>query len=135
QPRKQCQHFLRRYRVEIPRRLIGQQQVRVRNDRAGDGHTLLLPSGELPRQVREPVAQSHQLQRYCRMLQALLLLQVRQLQRQLDVLDGIQDGNQVERLKDEADVLVAPPGDPSVRQRAQILAQHQNLTTARAIHG
>ena len=48
-------------RVEVAGRLVGQDDVRVVDQDAGDGHALLLAAGELHRPVVEPVAQADQL--------------------------------------------------------------------------
>jgi hypothetical protein len=49
--------------VERARRLVGEQEHRVRRDRAGDRHPLLLAARQLRRQVVHPVAQPDLLQR------------------------------------------------------------------------
>jgi hypothetical protein len=43
--------------VEVPRRLIGEQDLRLLHQRAGDGHALVLPAGKLGRQVAQSVTQ------------------------------------------------------------------------------
>src|SRR6516164_5251189 len=40
--------FVSALRVEITSRFVGHNDARIRNDRACDGHTLFLTSGELP---------------------------------------------------------------------------------------
>src|SRR5207245_1974726 len=46
-----------RLRIEVPRRLVGEQQGRFVHQSAGNGHALSLPAGELVRLVMHPVAQ------------------------------------------------------------------------------
>jgi hypothetical protein len=55
------------------------------------------------------------------------LLQVGQLQRQLHILKRGQHRNQIELLKDEAHMFIAPVRDLAVAQLAQIVAQHADL--------
>src|ERR1017187_4275962 len=81
------------------------------------------------------VAQADQLQRRRRVLQALLLLQVGELERQLHILHGRQHRKQIELLENEAHVLVAPVGDLAVAQFAQIVAEHADVPAGGAIHG
>ena len=53
---QQRQHLLAGARVEVAGRLVGEQDGRARDERAGDGDALLLAAGELGRAVRAPVA-------------------------------------------------------------------------------
>jgi len=45
-----------RLRVQVTGGLVGDDQVRVGGDGAGDGDALFLAAGKLPREVRQPVA-------------------------------------------------------------------------------
>src|ERR1019366_3085490 len=81
------------------------------------------------------VAQADQLQRRRRVLQALPLLQVGELERQLHVLHGRQHREQIELLENEAHVLVAPVGDLAVAQLAQVVAEHADVPAGGTIHG
>lgn len=49
QPAHNIKHFTDHLRIERARRLVKQQHFRLHGERAGDGHTLLLPAGELGR--------------------------------------------------------------------------------------
>ena len=69
---------------------------------AGDGHALPLAARELRRPVRRPRHQVHDLQRGDGAPAGLLGRHAGDQQRQLDVLDGGEDGQQVVELEDEA---------------------------------
>src|ERR1035441_5102989 len=81
------------------------------------------------------VAQADQLQRRRRVLQALLLLQVGEQERQRHVLHGRQHREQIELLENEAHVFVAPVGDLAVAQLAQVVAEHADVPAGGTIHG
>src|ERR671927_372505 len=46
-----------RARVEVPRRLVGEDEARARDEGAREGHALLLAAGELARRVAESGAE------------------------------------------------------------------------------
>src|ERR1700730_5110826 len=50
-------------RVEVPGGLVGDDQARLMDEGAGDGHALLLAAGELARVLVELAGQTHRLQR------------------------------------------------------------------------
>ena len=78
------------------------------DQRAGDGDALALAAGELRRPVRRPVGEVHDVERGHRALRAgLLRRHAGDQQRQLDVLDGGEDRQQVVELEDEAHPLRA----------------------------
>ena len=56
-------HLDRRAAVEIARRLVGEQQRRLRDERARDRHALLLAARQLARLVIQPLAEPHALER------------------------------------------------------------------------
>ena len=104
--------------VEVAGGLVAEQQIGVGDDGAGDGDALLLAAGELAGEVVEAVAEADELERGGGVFDALALLEVGELQRQFDVFEGGQHRDQVERLEDEADVVVAPAGDGAVGELA-----------------
>src|SRR5713101_3923965 len=71
QPLQDVHDLYRRAAVEVPGRLIRQQDRRPVHQRPGDGHPLLLPAGELAGVVLRPVGQTHSFER---LLGALLPL-------------------------------------------------------------
>ena len=60
EPLEQRQDLLGRHRIEVARRFVGQDEVRIVHQAAGDGHALLLAAGKLRRPVQQPVAQADQ---------------------------------------------------------------------------
>src|SRR5258708_38706326 len=66
----------------------------------------------------------------CRLLAffAWLRGQLGQQERQLDVLEGSENGYQVKCLKDVADMLIAPASRLGVTEAKDVLAQHQQFT-------
>src|SRR5579885_564869 len=94
------------FRVQVARRLIGNHKGRVGRQRAGNGDALLLAAGKLVGPVAEPVRQAHQFKQFLRprRWRAGVLADI---QRHLDIFLRRQRGNQVERLEDHADFVVA----------------------------
>jgi len=57
--KQQVVKSIARFRIQIPRRLVGEEEGRIIDQRPRNGHALLLPAGELPRAVIEAMAQPH----------------------------------------------------------------------------
>ena len=98
--------------VEVAGRLVGEQQLRLVDQRARDRDALLLAAGELARLVLLAPREAHDREALSRLLLALARrVAVRGVdQRQLDVLERRRAGEQVERLEDEADLPVPDLG-------------------------
>jgi len=109
QVRKQGHDGLAILTVKVSSRFVGEQDRRSPCKGAGYGDTLLLTTGELRRIVAHAVRHVHALER---MLDAVLTLTRWHAgaigERQLDILVDGEVADQVEALKDEADLLVAP---------------------------
>ena len=73
--------------IEVARRLVGDDDRRVVDDGARDRDALLLPAGELPRVVLHPVLEADDAERGLRALLALGRRELREQERQLDVLE------------------------------------------------
>ena len=101
--------------VEIAGRLVAQQELRIGDDRAGNGHALLLPARHFTRIVVGPVGEIDDLERGRDALAPRLGAKVRQQQRQFDVLRSAEHRHQIVELKDEADVGRAPAGEIALR--------------------
>ena len=63
EPLEDVHHLDARARIEVAGRLVGQQQLRVVHERAGNRHALLLAAGQLVRMMAEPFAQADGAQR------------------------------------------------------------------------
>ena len=55
---EQGHDFVAGARIEVARRLVGQNDVRIVDQGAGNGHALLLAAGQLRRPMAEPIAQA-----------------------------------------------------------------------------
>ena len=96
-----------RLAVEVAGGLVGEHQVGVVDERAGDGHALLLAAGELGRRWVTRSARPTELQRAA--AEAADVGAIRVDERQLHVLERAGPRQQVEGLEDEADPRVAQP--------------------------
>src|SRR5712692_10451264 len=93
--------------VQVAGGLVGQQERRLVHQGARDGHALLLPPGELAREVMCAVGKPHALERQLRALLALFRGNSRVHRRQLDVLERRSAREQVELLENKAELAVA----------------------------
>jgi hypothetical protein len=96
--------------VEVSGRLVGEQDVGVHCERAGDRHPLHLTTGELGGFVFGSVRESHALEKLGGALAPLLGGDSAEEQRHLHVLEGRDLRKQVEVLEDEAHAAVADIG-------------------------
>ena len=104
---QQLHNLLPVYRVEVAGRFVRQDQWLVADDGARNGHALLLAAGELSRHVAGTMAYAHAVHDLRHAPLAFGRRHVAVEQRELDIFGHIQLFNQVEALKDEADVLLA----------------------------
>ena len=108
---KQRQNAERRARVEVAGSLVGKNQHRVVDQRAGDCHTLLLSARHLVRLVHHAVVQPHGVEGFLGAASALLGSDCGVVEkRQLDVLHRSGFRQQVVVLKHESDFAVAYVG-------------------------
>ena len=133
QPLEQGQDLLAGGAVEVARGLVGQEDARLVHQRAGDGHPLPLAARELVGPVLHPVAQPHPAERLRGLPAPLLRAQAGVDQRQLHVVQRGGAGQQVERLEDEADLLVPDPGERVVAQLRHPVAVEPVLAARRAV--
>ena len=123
--RRAAKHVGGRGRVEVAGGLVGQDEGRLADERAGYRDALLLPSGQLAGSVVDPVGQSHPLQREQSACLALLATDAGVDQRQLHVAPGRHGRQEVELLEDEADPPIADLGQLGLVHRADVLAGQQ----------
>ena len=114
-PAQQLQNHVPGFRVEIAGRLICQQYPRRMHQRARDGHALHLSSRKLMRHAIFVASELHPLQPLPR--RRTRVAAARQKQRELNVLDHAQRGQQLKRLKDESNFLAAQARETGVIQR------------------
>ena len=109
-------------RIEIAGGLVGEQNRRIVHEGAGDGHALALPAGELVRAVIDARPELHLVERRARAHVAILGRNARVHERQLDVAQRRRARQQVERLKDEADLFIPDARELVVVHLAHLLA-------------
>ena len=103
-------------------RLVGQDQDRIVDQRAGDGDALLLSAGELARPVLRAMGQAHAIKRRMGPTLPFGISDVRVGQRHFHVLKGAAAGEERGRLEHEAYF-------PIPDRRASIFPELGNLTT------
>ena len=101
------QNVLGGARVEVPGGLIGEDHGRVRDQRARDRDPLLLAAGELGWLMVNALCHTDRRQRLLRALAARVPIYAGVGERQFDVRECGCARDQVEALKDEADLAVA----------------------------
>jgi hypothetical protein len=117
--------------VQVAGRLVGQQQPGPVHQRAGNRHALLLAAGELARVVVQPGPEPDPPQQHLGTGVGIGL--VRQLQRQRDVVERAQAGQQVKGLEHDADG-GAPQVGPAVGvERGQVGAGHADMARCRLL--
>ena len=123
EPLQHPQHFLGRARVEIPGRLVGEQQFRAVDECPGDGYALLLAARERGRLVVHTVGQADEPQHRLRVALAVGFrgMRWRVVQRHARVVQRTGPRQQVEVLEDEPDLGVAQGGALVGRQRRDFL--------------
>ena len=113
---QQVHHLLRGDAVEGARGFVGKDDLRFVDQRPGDGHALLLAARHLVGHVLGPVAQSEHVEVFEGQGVALAACNPLVVEGQGDVLDGVLVVDQVERLEDIADHVVACGGGLRLRQ-------------------
>lgn len=109
--------------VEVTGGLVGEDELGVGDDGAGDGYPLLLTSGELLGEVGGAMGYVHALEDVVDHLLALRCLDLHVDEGQLHVLEDVQFVYEVEALEYEADVALAVLGALFFFQRAYFLAE------------
>src|SRR5439155_14582643 len=99
---EQLEDLAARLRVEVARRLVGEDDGGLRNQGAGDRDALLLTAGQLRGAVLTPVLQTDVLEELLEPGSIDLLARDRQGER--DVLLRREHRQEIEELEDEADV-------------------------------
>ena len=103
--------------VQVAGGLVGQDDFRIVDQRAGNGHALLLAAGELRGQVMRAIGQADPIERRARFD---LVGHAVEVLRQHDVLERRQVGDEMELLEDEADGFGAKAGQLGARQRGRV---------------
>ena len=120
----------RHLRVDVAGRLVGEQQLRLVDDGAGDGRALLLAAGEHVRVGVHAVAKPHPLQQIGHVLLVVRHPLAGNPQRHGHIVPGGHVVEQAEILEDDADA-AAQLRAPRRRHAADVLAQHMDLAPRR----
>ena len=118
--------------VEGAGRLVGQNQLRIIDQRAGDGYPLLLPPRELRRVMVHALRESYLRQALFGVPFPLAGRHAAIEQGQSDVVQGGSSRQQVEMLEDEAELAVAYSGQFIARELRDLLAASRTAA-ARAV--
>lgn len=94
--------------VEVAGRFIRKYQLGMGGNGTGDGHSLLLSAGQFKRFVHHPLRQADHREGFLCQTAAFPPWQSPIDERQFDVFESIEGGEQVETLEDEADDMVPP---------------------------
>src|SRR5581483_4044187 len=94
-------------RVEIARRLVGEEYRRVDRQRPGDRDTLALAARQLVGQMIDAMSQLHEIEELTGARLDLPPRPPAQVQRESDVFETGERRQQVEELEDEADLVAA----------------------------
>ena len=121
-------------RVKVARGLVGQEDFRVADDGSGDGHALALSAGELRGAVLHAVGEADALDDLLGQPLSLAAAHTTVDERQLHVVNHVERRDEVERLEDEAQRLVAQFGEAIVRKlRVDARAAQLNLAARRLV--
>ena len=119
---QQPQQTPRQARIDVAGRLVGEQEMRLRDHGAGDCGALFLAARQDRRQRRHAVAEPDPLQQLDHLAAIARLVAPDDAQRQRDVLVGREVIEQAEILEHDAD----PP--PRSRARPARVSQHHGRT-------
>ncbi len=124
-----------RLRIEIAGRLVGEQDRRVRDERARDRDALPLTARELVRQVMRAIGEADALEHALGLGLALGEAHAAIDQRLHDVLQRRSARQQVEALEDEADLLIADVGELVLVQAADVASRSARSGPTSAYRG
>ena len=120
--------------IEVSCRLIGDEQRRLVDERAGDCGALHFAAGDLLRIMRKAMRNADTLgERPCAAF-GFLILHAREQAGECDVVADRERRQQVEELEDEADLLAPHPRQFVVAHRRQIAILESERAARRAIH-
>ncbi len=121
-----CEHFRPRSRVQVSRRLVGEEELGLVHQGPRERGALRFAARELARFVRGPLQDSEPFEKRVGSRLPLRLRPVAVGERRLDVLPNRHLRNEIERLEEEADGPVPKPALRAVVERAGILPVQQD---------
>ena len=132
---EQFQNILRIAPVEISCRLIGQQQSRGMHKSPGNRGALHFASAELVRKMRGAMADARQLHRPVGRFHCCSLGLALQLQGQRNIFSDRQCWQEIEKLKNDPDVLAPVSSPVGLAHRVERLFPHVDLAAGWHIEG
>ncbi len=111
--------------LEVPGGLVSEQDFRLVDDGARDGHALLLTSGKFRRLVLQPPGEAEHLGDYVKAVrvEAVSMDELRDG----DIAFGCERGEQIEALKNETDFAAAEFGARGICQSGEVIAVDENF--------
>ena len=96
-----CANFLSNRRIQIPRRLVSEHQLRFGDQGPSQGYALLFTTGKITNPVPQAIAESHFFKRESGSVQASVASRSSNHERECNILNGSQIRKQIVPLKDE----------------------------------
>src|SRR5262249_34336219 len=124
---EQFDYLVTGVRVEGTGRLVTDNQLRVMHQRPGNGHTLLLATGQLGWQRLRPLAEADAAEGLLRPGHCVVTPNAINEQGDGDIFRRRQRWQKVKGLKHKADVLATIPGPIALAQMIDILTKDQTL--------
>lgn len=131
----QLQDLVPRSLVEIPRRLVGEEDPRLLHERARDRHTLLLTAGEFTGSMVRALGEVDLRQRRADPFFPLGTRESQRLESDVDVLRRGEGGDEVERLEHEPDVLRSDARERGAGLACQIRFSEEDTPRCRGVEG
>jgi hypothetical protein len=110
--------------IEVARRLVADDQLRVVHQGAGDRHALLLPTAKLCRKGAQARAEPNRFENFPCLGFCMAARETVDKQRHGDILNGGERGQQVEKLKNESNCNTSQVRAFTRAQMSQVVAQH-----------
>ena len=125
---EQLDDFTTGMRIEIAGRFIGQEQFRLVDEGAGDGHALLLAAGKFGRPVLHAVLETNPGEQVASARPGLADGSAGHARRQTDIFERIEFRQQMIRLKNETDAVVAEKRQLTPGECGEILPGKMDFT-------
>ena len=116
--------------VEVAGGLVGKNQLRMIDERAGNGHALLLATGKLRRKMGDASGEAHAAEGFAGFG---LVGHAVKILREHDVFERGEIGHEMELLKDETDFVGAIAGERALVKRGDVGAVHHGAAGAGAV--
>ena len=130
---QEVDHVSARLRVEVPGRLVGEDDARLDHEGAGDRDTLLLAAGELARQMAGALGQTDLAEELAGSDSQVAAAGTGGCQLRLHVLQGGERRNEVELLEDEPEGAQPQVGEIVVSQLCEVASLEEDAAAGRPV--